>query len=283
MIQSDGVVVIRRLFRTTPERLFRAWTDPDQIGRWWQNMDSAELEPRPGGKRIYHYSNRNGTKHSSIGKFIEVVPPKLLIFTWTPMNASKETEVRLEFIARGPQLTELSLTHSGIESEDTRVDHHDGWSFALDWLLKEFPYSPSLEEAKAIRFSKRFSKSAEEISRAWTDAEIFKTWFQPTRKGRLETVSYVDFDSQENGWLRFDLDSSGDRSVFLGQFERFEPGHKLIFSLYSDWIRYQTRVRIDLIPDGNGCRLDFSQTPLANEAEAALFQEAWESTLARLQ
>ncbi len=73
---SDSVVEIRVHIAAQPETVFPYFTDP---GRYVQWMGSdATLEPVPGGS--YRVLMRDGVE--AVGEFVEIDPPRRLVFTW---------------------------------------------------------------------------------------------------------------------------------------------------------------------------------------------------------
>ena len=77
---------IVRVFDAPRERVWRAWTDPDELVRWWgkrgwnAQRDSIVLDVRPGGElRIVSVSD-DGAEMVNEGVWHEVVEPERLAF-----------------------------------------------------------------------------------------------------------------------------------------------------------------------------------------------------------
>ena len=81
-----ATLVVRRLIRATPERLFAFWTEPEHLVRWWgpngASCPAAEIDLRAGGS--YRIANRfaDGTVVWIGGVFEEVQRPNRLVYTW---------------------------------------------------------------------------------------------------------------------------------------------------------------------------------------------------------
>lgn len=77
------VFVLVREFDAPRELVFRAWTEADQLTRWWGpagfTMAGVHLELRPGGS--FHYSMRGPDESEMWGKFVfrEIDPPARLV------------------------------------------------------------------------------------------------------------------------------------------------------------------------------------------------------------
>jgi uncharacterized protein YndB with AHSA1/START domain len=86
--QSAGFeFVIRREFDAPLDRVWRAWTEPERMAKWWGPKDfdilSLALDLRPGG--TCHYQLRSPDGQEMWGKFTyrEIVPEQKLVFIVT--------------------------------------------------------------------------------------------------------------------------------------------------------------------------------------------------------
>ena len=134
------VLVVTRMIRATPERLFDAWTSPAELVKWW-GPDSvtcvgAEVDLRIGGS--YRIGNRfpDGTVLWIAGEFELVERPARLAYTWRIEPAQGADErVLVTFIARGAD-TEVSIRHERIGDEARRRRHEQGWRGCLAGLAQ---------------------------------------------------------------------------------------------------------------------------------------------------
>ncbi len=108
----------------SPEAVFPFLTDPERYTRW-QGV-RAELDPRPGG--IYRVWMDADAVAS--GAFVEVQPPRLVVFTWGWEGDAEvppgSTTVRIELEANGDATT-LTLEHSGLPTDRAVEMHEEGW------------------------------------------------------------------------------------------------------------------------------------------------------------
>ncbi|HJT18429.1 MAG TPA: SRPBCC domain-containing protein [Thermoanaerobaculia bacterium] len=114
-----------------PETVWKLLTDPNDYVRWMGSR--ATLEVRPGGK--YHVDVVPG--HVASGKFVEVDPPRKLVFTWgwegsagVPPGSSTIT---FELIPRGKG-TLLRFTHRDLPDASAVASHAEGWDHYFDRL-----------------------------------------------------------------------------------------------------------------------------------------------------
>lgn len=116
-----------------PETVFACFVDPERIVRW-MGM-TAELDATRGGLFRIDYNGKDIAR----GAFVEVDPPRRVVFTWgweapgdaTPPGAST-VEVTLTAEDGG---TRLRLRHTGLPAE--AVDGHaEGWDYFLPTLVE---------------------------------------------------------------------------------------------------------------------------------------------------
>jgi len=128
---------LARSYPVAPEKVWRAWTDPEALKRWWgpeatDRVSVAQLDVRVGGRFRIVFGGPQGTDHEVCGVYQEVVPSRKLVFTWTWPRTTPEREsvVTLEFrkVARG---TELVFRHEQLFDEAVRDGHRRGWTESL--------------------------------------------------------------------------------------------------------------------------------------------------------
>jgi uncharacterized protein YndB with AHSA1/START domain len=136
-----ATLVVRRRIKSTPEKLFAAWTQPEFLVRWWGPQGvvcpAAEIDLRVGG--AYRLANRfpDGTVVWIAGVFEVIEQPHRLIYTWK-LESSEEASVErvtVCFEAHGA-VTEVIIAHERILTEAARKSHEHGWAGCLDSLVK---------------------------------------------------------------------------------------------------------------------------------------------------
>ncbi|RIK40698.1 MAG: SRPBCC domain-containing protein, partial [Chloroflexi bacterium] len=129
---SQRATIERELrIAAAPEVVFTYLIDPARLVTWMGSV--ATLDPRPGGVFRLDYHGQ----WVSSGEFIEVDPPRRVVFTWgwemqgdpTPPGSSR-VEFSLQADNDG---TLLRLVHRGLPSEAVGP-HTDGWDHFLPGL-----------------------------------------------------------------------------------------------------------------------------------------------------
>lgn len=137
-IDAKGFVLHRR-YRATRERLFRAFTDPDEMRGWYApvvgwEVSHAEVDPRQGGGYHIEFGPTGGEQIIEKGIFREFDPPNRLVFEVALSGGIDEvTQVIVEFVDHGDE-TEVVVSETGYSSEEITRRHAEGWNTMLEQL-----------------------------------------------------------------------------------------------------------------------------------------------------
>ncbi len=81
---ADRDIVTTRVLNAPRERVFKAWTDPDQLVHWWGPKGFTntfhEFDLRPGGIWRFVMHGPDGVDYQNKSVFVEVVNPERIIF-----------------------------------------------------------------------------------------------------------------------------------------------------------------------------------------------------------
>ncbi len=135
-------LTIRRRLKASPAKVFQAWTDPEQIRRWFgpgqTQVSLADFELKAGGRWRILATSPDGEEHHVGGMVREVITDAKLVYTWAWRSTpERESLVTVEFAPDGTG-TLLTLTHAQFFDEPARDRHRHGWDGALDKLERYF-------------------------------------------------------------------------------------------------------------------------------------------------
>lgn len=75
-------IVLCRVINAPRERVFAAWTDPNQITQWFGpagfKTETLECDIRPGGRWRFVYTGPDGTKYDNRMQFLRIEAPRLI-------------------------------------------------------------------------------------------------------------------------------------------------------------------------------------------------------------
>ena len=154
MIQPNGTPIsareltLERVIDASPEKLFRAWTEPELLQKWFcprpWTVSSAQLDVRPGGTSLVIMRSPEGQEYPNKGVYLDVVKNERLVFTdafvqpWVPSEKAFSV-VTITFEAQGPRTRySARIQHWNVtdREEHEKMGFHDGWAKATDQLTE---------------------------------------------------------------------------------------------------------------------------------------------------
>ena len=141
-------LVLIRTIDAPPEKLFRAWTEPELLMQWFVprpwTVASAEMDVRPGGSSVIVMRSPEGEEFPNRGVYLEVVKNKRLVFTdaftkaWEPSEKAFMTGI-ITFDASGARTKYVArVLHWSEADRQAHEDmgFHKGWGLATDQLTE---------------------------------------------------------------------------------------------------------------------------------------------------
>ena len=141
-LPAEDQILIVREFDAPRELVFRAWTEPELVRRWWHagrgEMTVCEIDLRPGGSWRYVMVTPDGTEVAFHGEYREVVPGERIVQTeiYDPFpDAAAVDTLEFEDLDGRTRVTML-VQHQLSEHRDAHVDSgmEEGLQDALDLL-----------------------------------------------------------------------------------------------------------------------------------------------------
>ena len=139
---SNNSVTLHRVVKSTPEKVFRALTDPKALSFWLPPYGFLcvihQMDPRVGGNFKMSFTNfSTGNEHSFGGKFLEIKPNEFLKYTDKIDNPDLPgemiTSIWLKKVSCG---TELTVVQEGIPLAIPTEMCYLGWQESLEKLIK---------------------------------------------------------------------------------------------------------------------------------------------------
>ncbi len=139
---ATGTVHLHRVLRAPPERVYRAFLEPDALARWLPPYGYTctvhQLDARVGGTHRLSFRNfATGHSNSFGGAYLELVPAQTIRYTDTFDDANLpgtiEVTVTLRAVACG---TELQVVQAGIPEVIPTEMCYLGWQESLVQLAR---------------------------------------------------------------------------------------------------------------------------------------------------
>ena len=132
-------IIMERTFKTSPEKIWRAISDKDEMKNWY--FDLPEFEPTV-SSTFQFYGENEGRKFLHLCEVKEVIVNQKISYTWMYEGQNIETLVSFELFQEGEQ-TRLKLTHTGVEKlpqdrDFAKSNFEQGWTEIIQKSLKEY-------------------------------------------------------------------------------------------------------------------------------------------------
>jgi len=147
-----STVTLHRVLQAKPERVYRAFLDPDAMAKWLPPNGFTgkvhSMDARVGGTYKMSFTNfSTGKSHSFSGEYLELVPHELLRyadkFDDPNLAGTMQVTVALKQVSVG---TEVNITQEGIPDVIPAEACYLGWQESLTLLAKlvepEIPDEP---------------------------------------------------------------------------------------------------------------------------------------------
>lgn len=150
---STHTIRLHRVLKAPPERVYKAFLDPDALSRWLPPNGFLckvfHLEPKVGGTFKMAFTQfSSGHGHSFGGEYLELVPNELLrytdVFDNPNLTGTIEVTVKLKAVSCG---TEINITQAGVPEVIPAEMCYLGWQESLQHLAMLVEGGPPAEDA----------------------------------------------------------------------------------------------------------------------------------------
>ncbi|MCP1144885.1 SRPBCC family protein [Lysinibacillus endophyticus] len=135
---STTTLTMVREFNVAPEKVFDAWINPNMMKKWFFTLEGTNKvcknNPEVGGTWEI-VDHRGGKDYRAIGEYLEIDPPKKLVFTFKMPELSGNDladtiTVELKEQEQGCEMTftqEITVIHEENWTDADIVKAHDDW------------------------------------------------------------------------------------------------------------------------------------------------------------
>lgn len=146
-------ITIRRVFDAPRDQVWKAWTEPEQLTRWWGKrgwtapLSTITMDVRPGGMfSLTNVRDEDGREMSQEMEYREVVEPQRLVFAEAADAGCPETEGAVgtvTFTERDDGRTEMVFHTVLRTSDENREATAGGLSSSFDRLAEQLAQEPT--------------------------------------------------------------------------------------------------------------------------------------------
>ena len=141
-LPADDQILITREFDAPKELVYKAWTTPELVRRWWNakrgEVTVAEIDLRVGGTWRYVMIADGGFEVAFHGEYREIVPNERLVSTevYEGMPDAEALDTLTLSESEGRTTMTILVQHASKEHRDAHIESgmEDGMQDALDLL-----------------------------------------------------------------------------------------------------------------------------------------------------
>ncbi|RJE82321.1 SRPBCC family protein [Paracoccus onubensis] len=137
-----NTIRLHRVFATRPEKLYRAFLEPDAVASWLPPFGFVctvhELDAKEGGKHRMSFRNfTNGRSHAFGGTYLELVPDKRIVYSDSFEDSNLPGEMKTTIVLKAVSVgTEVNIEQAGVPDVIPAEACYLGWQESLRKLAK---------------------------------------------------------------------------------------------------------------------------------------------------
>jgi uncharacterized protein YndB with AHSA1/START domain len=241
---ADREMVITRLVDAPRERVFEAWTDPEQVVQWWGprgfTTTTHKMDVKPGGVWRFVMHGPDGRDYQNKITYLEIVRPERLVYKHGGDEdlepVSFQTTVTFESQGKKTLIT-MRAVFPTAEERDRVVKEYGAIEGGKQHLerLDQHLAGTGLGTSRAFVISRVFDAPRDLVWKAHSELEGLKQWWGP--KGFTWVTGTLDF--RPGGMFHYGLRSPNGQKMW-GRF------------IYREIVRPERIVSVSSFSDENG-------------------------------
>jgi uncharacterized protein YndB with AHSA1/START domain len=225
---ANRELVTTRVFDAPRELVFRAWTEPKHLTKWWGpngfTTTSLEIDVREGGAWRLVMHGPGGKDYPGEFRFVEIAGPERLVLEHVTLPKFRLT-VLFEDIAGKTKITFRQLFDTPETYRSLKPLALPSNEQIFDKLTAELAAMGA--GSHEMLMSRVVMAPRELVWKAWTDPEHLAQWWGP----RGYSSPRCEVDLRVGGKLRIDMQNpDGSVRPMIGQFLEIVPPERLVFT-----------------------------------------------------
>ncbi len=194
----DQEIVITRDFAAPRELVFRAWTEPAHLARWWGPKGFTnpvyQWDARAGGKIYDVMRGPDGTEYPMGGQFLEVSAPEKLVMTCGALDANGALMFEFQhtvMFTEQKDVTTVTIRSRILRTTEGADKYTNGYRAGMTQSLERLAELVEHGTDREIVVSRVLAAPRELVWQAMTDPQHVVQWWGP--HGFSTTIKQMDF------------------------------------------------------------------------------------------
>jgi len=238
----ERTVVSTRVFDAPREVVYKAWTDPKQLGQWFPPKDftspRCEVDPRPGGIFRCDMKGPDGAVFVGKGLFREVVPNERLVFTFAGEESVPPpllVTVLFEDQGKKTKLTMQQTAETVADYEDLlKLGVTEGVNQSFDKLAELLVRTPAGRTTtsvagRTLTLTRVFDAPRDLVWKAYTDPKHIVKWMY----AKDWEAPFAETDVRPGGKVRIGMrpaDHSEEGFTFSGTYREVVKPERIVLA-----------------------------------------------------
>lgn len=213
-LPTEKQIVISRVCAAPPALVWKAWSDPKHLSRWWGpqgfTLTNHAFDIRPGGQWRFTFHGPDGRDYKNLITYVAVEEPLRLMYkhggeadtepvnfqstiTFEPAGA-QETNVtmRMEFPTQAARDFVIN-TYNAIEGGKQTIGR-------MDEYVSQLAFSgEGAHDNSVFLITRHFNAPCELVWKAWTNEDHLGKWFGP----KEVTIPHCKLDLRTGGMFHY--------------------------------------------------------------------------------
>ena len=268
---SSKDLVIIRVFDAPVELVWKAWTDPKEIKKWWGpktfTTPVIRTDFRVGGKYLYCMRAPDGKDFWSTGVYLDIVPMKRIVCTDSFADKNGKVvpathygmgadiplklKVTITFEKQGSK-TKMTLRHAGFPAGKIKELTGVGWNEFFDKLADSLASAlnviadPGKQE---ITMTRLFDAPRQLVFKTFTDPKLIPQWWGP----RIMKTTVDKMDVRFGGiWRYVQRMPDGTEYAFRGVYHEILPPERLVYTFEFEGMPGHVMMETVMFEEHNG-------------------------------
>lgn len=227
---ADRELVKSRVFDAPKDLVFKMWTDPAHVGKWWGprgfTTTTHAIDIRPGGVWRFVMHGPDGTDYDNEIRYVEIDPSGRLVYdhTFEPVH---RTTVLFENEGTGTRVS-VRMVFASVEERDKVVEKY-GAGVGLEQHLESLADELVAAQSPYLMLNRVFNAPRELVWKMWTQPEHMAKWWGP----HGYTAPTVKIDLRKGGTMLTCMRApDGKDGWFGGVYEDVTPPERFVLRHY---------------------------------------------------